>query len=562
MIANDVDGPGSLPLRLDGEYPNLGHLGASRRVARTLYLGTAPTVHSPNRGLTVSEIKLGCVMPGENIPAFSDALGHLSNRSTHLWYDGQRYWYDTRVSITRLAHDRARQVQDYEITQELEQRLGALNSPKQRGAFARIHVFPTSSANVPDENNGVALVILGPNCTHGAKDSQSRAYQEAYRLLQEHGNGRRQYCNTLVFLAADRHRIDDLKEGIREFLAWKGICDDSESLNLDLAQLNQAQGKQQEANRTVNLRIPESYCWLLTPEQSNARDSGSIHLDERQLKMTGQEPKQIAQTVSATLRDSEQLVERYAPTWLRRELDSIPLWRGNHVSVRELLDFYGRYLYLKRLKSPEVLRQAIAEGVALVQWRDESFAYADSWDESRERYLGLRAGQPMSKEQVQPSGLLVKAEVAAAQLEAEARARAEAERARLAQTAASTLSAPATAGGTPSVVQASPAVREQSLPGSTTYTPTTVGGAASPAPEPEAQRFHGAVSLDPRHLSSGASTIATEVIQHLLSLPGARVEVTLEIQATFPDGFPSHKRQIVEENCRTLKFSDFGFESE
>ncbi|MBX5450396.1 Swt1 family HEPN domain-containing protein [Thermogemmatispora sp.] len=565
VIARDVDGPDSLPLRLDGEYPNLGHCGASRRVARTLFLGTAPTVHSPNRGLTVSEIKLGCVMPGENISAFSDALGHLSNRSTHLWYDGQRYWYDTRVSITRLAQDRALQVQDYEISQELERRLHAsLSGPKQRGAFARIHIFPSSSAEVPDENNGVALVILEPQFSHGAKDSHSPAYREALRLLQEHGNGRRQYCNTLIFLAADRHRIEGLKEGVREFLAWKGIWDDRESLNLDLAQLNQAQSKQKEANQTVDLRITESYCWLLIPEQSNARDSSSILLDERQLKMTGQEPKQIALSISFTLRESEQLVERYAPTWLRRELDSIPLWRGNHVSVKELQDFYGRYLYLKRLKSPEVLLQAIAEGVGLAQWRDDSFAYADTWDEERQRYLGLRAGQPMSKEQVQPSGLVVKAEVAAAQLEAEARARAEAERARLAQAAASTLSAPAPAGsvpGTAPALQTSPAAfYEQSQSASAAY--TVAGSSATVATEPPQRRFYGAVAVDPRHLASSAHTIVSEVIEHLLSLPGAKVEVTLEIQATFPDGFPAHKRQVVEENCRTLKFSDFGFESE
>nr|BBH92994.1 hypothetical protein KTA_11930 [Thermogemmatispora argillosa] len=556
VITRDVDGPDSLPLRLDYDYPNLGKLGASRRVARTLYLGTAPIAHNPNRGLTISEIKLGCVMPGENIPAFSDALSHLSNRSTHLWYDGQRYWYDTRVSITRLAQDRARQVQDHEISQELERRLEVLNRPKQRGAFARVHIFPASSGDVPDENNGVALVVLGPQFGHASKDTRSPAYTTALRLLQEHGNGHRQYCNTLIFLAVDRHRIESLNDSVREFLAWKGIYDDRESLNLDQSQLKQAESKQKEANQTVDLRIPESYCWLLTPEQSDARNSNSIRLDERQLKMTGQEPKYIAHFITAILRDSEQLVEQYAPTWLRRELDSVPLWRGNHVRVKELQDFYGRYLYLKRLKSPEVLQQAIAKGVALPQWREESFAYADTWDEARGRYEGLRAGQPMSKEEVQPSGLVVKAEVAAAQLEAEARARAEAERARLAATSSGPFAS--TSGGP----TASPAVYEQSLSASATDTTPAVGAPASLSAEPQMRRFHGAVQLNALHIASEASTVAAEVIQHLVGLPGAKVEVTLEIQATFQGGCPAHKRQVIEENCRTLKFRDYGFESE
>jgi len=43
IIEKDVDGPSSLPLKIDGDVPNLGKLSATRRVARTIYLGSAPT---------------------------------------------------------------------------------------------------------------------------------------------------------------------------------------------------------------------------------------------------------------------------------------------------------------------------------------------------------------------------------------------------------------------------------------------------------------------------------------------------------------------------------------
>ena len=42
VIEKDVDGANSLPLRLDGEVPNLGKFSACRRVARAIYLGSAP----------------------------------------------------------------------------------------------------------------------------------------------------------------------------------------------------------------------------------------------------------------------------------------------------------------------------------------------------------------------------------------------------------------------------------------------------------------------------------------------------------------------------------------
>src|SRR5947208_10796361 len=44
VIEKDVDGPGSLPLRIDNELAGtLGRFSASRRVPRTIYLRSAPT---------------------------------------------------------------------------------------------------------------------------------------------------------------------------------------------------------------------------------------------------------------------------------------------------------------------------------------------------------------------------------------------------------------------------------------------------------------------------------------------------------------------------------------
>jgi predicted AAA+ superfamily ATPase len=51
VIETDVDGPSSLPLRLDGEVPNLGKFAACRRVARAIYLGSAPTATAAHRGI-------------------------------------------------------------------------------------------------------------------------------------------------------------------------------------------------------------------------------------------------------------------------------------------------------------------------------------------------------------------------------------------------------------------------------------------------------------------------------------------------------------------------------
>jgi hypothetical protein len=50
-------------------------------------------------------------------------------------------------------------------------------------------------------------------------------------------------------------------------------------------------------------------------------------------------------------------------------------------------------LYLPRLKHSSVLLGAIRDGFSLLTWERDSFAYAESYDESAKRYRGLRGGQ-------------------------------------------------------------------------------------------------------------------------------------------------------------------------
>jgi hypothetical protein len=76
------------------------------------------------------------------------------------------------------------------------------------------------------------------------------------------------------------------------------------------------------------------------------------------------------------------------------------------------------------------------------------------------------------------------------------------------------------------------------------------------------RRYHGSVKLDPERLGRDAGRIAEEIVQHLVALRGAHVEVTLDIAADIPGGAPEHVVRTVTENGRTLKFTSQGFEEE
>jgi hypothetical protein len=536
VIEREVDGPNSLPLAIDRENPNLGRYSATRRVARTVFLGSAPTEGAAHRGLDDRRTRLGCAQPGETVATFGDALRRFTDRAVHLFQDGSRYWYSLQQNVTRTAQDRAAQLKTEQVFEEIRRRLR--DAAADRGDFDRVHACPSSPADVSDEPEA-RLVIVDPEQPHISNDWGSAAALQAQAILDSRGPSPRRNRNALAFLAADQARLTDLQSAVRLYLAWKSIDNDKEALNLDPFQVGQIRTKVRELDDTARVRIPETYVWLLVPEQERKKNEKGDETQEvdpqgkvvwQQLRLSG--PDALAVRASRKMKGEELLLPSMGATRLRMELDRIPLWRGDHVSLRQLAEDFGRYLYLPRLKNHGVLREAIEGGLNLMTWDPETFAFSEGWDESAGRYRALRAGG-MVRVDLEGEGLLVKPDVAARQM------REDAERQQ------------SPGEGLPREVWEADPHRRVTDP------------AAVPPSEPPVRvlrRFHGAVVLDPARSGRDAGRIADEVLSHLTPLRGARVTVTLEIQAEIPDGAPEKVVRDLTENCRTLKFKDHGFE--
>ena len=549
VIEKDVDGPSSLPLRLDGEVPNLGKFAACRRVARTIYLGSAPTATAAHRGIEDRQVKLGCVMPGETPAVFGDALRRLAGAATYLYQDGPRYWYSTQPTVTKLAEDRAEQLKrdPDKVAQEirarlirdlgLDEKIPRAEREKRRGDFNRIHPMPQSGQDVPDDLD-TRLVVLGIDHAY-SKEAGNAAERAAKAILESRGSAPRLFRNTLVFLACDQTRLQDLDEAVRRYLAWNSILAEQENLDLSPHQVKQAETQKTSADGAVTARLPEAYQWLLVPVQGSPQAA----VEWECIRLTGQDA--LAVRASKKLRP-DNLLTAFAGSELRRQMDQIPLWRpstgasakagGDHVTIRQLVEDYARYPYLYRLKEPAVLLEAICDGLGLLTWAKDSFAYADSFDEAAGRYRGLRCGQNVPVSESNMSGLLVKPDVALRQSEADAAAAAGAQ-------------AGAKAGAET---------------GTTTGTEdrTTTGAGKTTELQVGPKRYHGSVTLDPTRVGRDASRIADEVISHLAGLVGSEVTVTLEIEAKIPTGAPDNVVRTVTENSRTLKFASQGFEKE
>jgi predicted AAA+ superfamily ATPase len=588
IIEKDIDGPSSLPLKIDAENTNLGKLAATRRVARTIFLGSAPTAGANNHGLEDRQIKLGCVMPGESPAIFSDALRHLAASATYLYQDKIHFWYSTQPTVTKLADDRAEQLlrNPDVVSMEIENRLR--QELKEKGDFERVHVFPKSSQEVFDSQE-VCLVVLDTIHTY-TKDSTCTAMQEAKRILETRGSAPRIFQNMVIFLVADANRLQELDKAVRRYLAWKSICDEKVQLNLTPFQVGQAEQQLKSADTTVTAQIPETYMWLLVPVQ--AEPPAPIKLES--VKLGGSET--LAIRASKKLKNDELLVVNYAPSRLRMDMDRIPLWDGNHVGLKNLLEYYNRYVYLTRVKSTKVIIDSIKSGISLVSWETDSFAWADGWDDVEKRYKGLRYQQVIEIDE-SSAGLLVKPVVALEQIQRESKPvrieivpkvssikpqgsiqftieafDRENRKLQIGNAHWDTTGGEIQQNGIYVAPQNPGEYRIRAeYHGIYTELPITVNPDAKPAypdmvaqvPQPVSfKRFHGSVELDTTRIVRDVGTIYDEVLSHLATQKNANVKVTLEIEAGLPEGVSDNLVRIISENAKALKFKTQGFERE
>lgn len=530
IIDREVDGKNSIPFQKDKANIRYGQKLAARRVARTVMLGSAPTVRDQVvRGLEASRIRLGVVQPGENIADFNDALNTLHGSLSYLYIspNGSRYWYDVRPTLRKTAEDRASQVNEVDVNMEIESRLKKL---RKENPFAGLHVCPASSLDVPDEQ-AVRLVILRTSDTYKSKNKRTQAMETVESILNTRGTSPRIYRNMLAFVAPDLDNMYSLQAEVKRFIAWKSIMSDKDDLNLDGNQIRETQNNLDRSNQTVELRIKETYCWLLVPFIDQFEDMKKIQWE---ISNIGGSDESIVSKAARKMIQSEQIITNWAPALLQMCLDDL-LWKdSNDIQVKKLWEYLSTYCYLPRLSGYGVLEDAICKGLP----SDEYFGIAGNY--ANDRYVDLKFNQTVFS--INQSDLLVKANVAMKQILAEKK-KTEIQPDEW---------PPSRSGGddgdTSNVQSGNGRVPEN-------------GGGQQPTDTqvPSNTRFFMSAKLDNTRVNRDVNNYLQEIIQHLLNVDGSEVELTLEVNVNAPNGIPSTTVRTVSENCRTLKVTDFGF---
>jgi predicted AAA+ superfamily ATPase len=581
VIDADIDGTSSTPARIDASRPALGTRKVTRRLARAIFLGSAPTLKAAHRGIERQHIWLGIATPGDTIGNFANALSLLSDQATYLYSEGARYWYATAASVQKMAREHADRLKDRpeETWAEIVRRLAPERAA--RGMFAQVQVGPERSDDIPDEP-AVRLVIMHPQYRHARGDFDGPAGHFASMAAQGRGTAHRMNRNMVVFLAADAKRYEELDDAVRQYLAWKelaGTEDRIAELELPRHQAAQARKRLKDADETVTLRISASYQWLLVPAQTT---SSPLRIDELRADTS---KDRLAERASDRLKNADMLRAVQGAENIRLDLDShlSSLWSApgaaGHVTVGKLWKYYCQYPYLPRLTERAVLEHGIHAVFGLLTWEAQGFAVATGYDAATGRYAGLALPHEDTLPQLTDSTLLVRPDRARAQRDAERVAAAAAEAARrAAEEAARTTetgdSGTGTEGGEGTGLGGGGGSGTGGTVGAGGAGPGAGGGAdggtigrpgggstvTPPPPAPKNVRFYGTVSLDPERYTRDFGRLYQEIIQHLAAPDDVDLKITVEIEAVKKDGFPDDRARIVSENARTLKFDQSGFE--
>lgn len=522
IIDADVDGPNSEPARIDQEKPLFGQRLLTKRLARTVFFGAAPTIApgSTHKGIGTQRVFLGTAIPGDVPGNFHAALTQLADRATYFYSGSGKYWFDVQPNITRTARDQAERLHKEDVWADIVRRL--LGQGRTRGDFAAVHVCPESNADIPDTEEA-RLVILHPKVSH-RRGADSAAKQFAQRATEHRGGANRTNRNMLVYLAADEVRLAELESATRDYLGWKHVLDNDADLDLTQNQRNQATQRQAQADQTATARLLQTFIWALVPTQPDPGAPFTV----REIKVEGQS-ESLADRVTRRLGNDGDLSTRQAAATIQLAIKRVPqIWQSGHVTLGSLWGLYRQYPYMPRLRDRRVLDEGIVD-LPLI-WQTDAFALASDFDESAARYIGLWTPEDGGPAPVATDSLLlVRPDLAIRQRAAEQQA-------------------------------ARDSVVEPDGPKSPEVS-TQRPDISYPAPKVKT-RFYGVKTLGADRFALDFRNIAEEVLAHLRESGTARLTVRLEIEATDSDGFDESRIRTVSENARTLKFDAAGFEED
>jgi uncharacterized protein len=521
VMDRDIDGERAETTILEAKETRFGSVQAARRVARTIFLSSAPSSVSMKpgtRGIDRARVLLGCIQPGQSSSLYSDALNRLAGQLHYMSSSGDksqdatRYWFDTRANLRREMEERKSRFED---KNEVRGRMAEIVKKLAAGTgfFEGTHIF-TPHGDVPDDG-ALRLIVLSPEQFY-SREEPRLANDGALNCFRNHGTKPRYRGNRLIFLAADHGALARLRDCIRVALAWNSIVEDVAAMRLVLDNLQGEQAKKElKAAEEVLPRVArECFKWLLCPSQDIP--TGNPSVESLALNTSG---AALGSEIERLCLENEWVIAAWSPVHLRTKLKDL-YWKADKPSVKAA-DFWEdtlRYLYLPRLKDRGVLAQAIVKGAGTRDF------FGTAYGEHNGKFDGFKLGD--ANVQFDDTLLLIEPDAART------------------YEAANKIIIPE------DIVVLPPVELVQKPPD---------GPGAQPPiklvpPVARPKSLHCSASVSPATAKIRLVQIAEEIIAVLAADPNAEVKVRIEIEAMFPNGAQEQTKRAISENATVLGF--------
>ena len=410
-VLSEVDGANSRTDNIDKESQRFAAVGgAARRIARTVFLGSAD--RGAIKGIDLRQIHLGVVQPGQGAPTYNEALGKMTGNLYYLYDADNRYFFHAEENLNKVANDRAEALTDRAIDEHIISKL-----EEAKGRRGDVILYSNDTAQVPDTDS-VRLVVLPPSLSLPTRSQETdTATPETLKILSQRGDAARFRRNTILFLTAKRDEIRTLRNEVKRYLAWDSIANGETRIrNLTADRRSQATAAIRGADREVGTALVRAYRWALAPVQSDPQKA-EYHLNQSQAN--AQETGEIIRKAFDKFVEDEALVDTISPASLTSMLQQY-IWGkeegSEHLGVDTLWDLLTSNVYMHRLRDRSVLLKCIEQGV-----EQGAFGYAATLD--GDNYNGLRFAEPPADAGLgvleRTSGFLVRPDAAARQKEAE-----------------------------------------------------------------------------------------------------------------------------------------------
>ena len=533
VLEKDIDGERSETAELETKEPRFGAVNAARRVARTIFFGSAPSSVATKpgiRGLDRASILLGCLQPGQASSTYVDALGRLADRLHYLSSSGDkaqettRFWFDTRANLRREMEDRKKR---FEERNEVRGKLAEVLKKLSGGAtfFDGVHIF-TPHTDVPDDSS-LRLVFLAPEQFYSREETRM-AFDAVLDYVRNNGTRPRYRGNRLLFLAPDHGSLARLRDCIRTALAWGSIVEDIAGMRLvlDTLQVQQAKKELQTAEDVLPRVARECYKWLLSPAQHSATEP-KPSVEAFPLNTSG---SALGSEVERVCVENELVISTWSPIHLRTKLKEL-YWKADKSAIGAMVFWEDtlRYLYLPRLKTRYVLEQAIVKGAGSRDF------FGTAYGQYEGKFDGFKYGD--ANVQLDDTLLLI---------EPDAAKKYEIDHA------------------TPPTPTPTPQPGGSAEPAPEPYSPSSGGSGTTPLPTPQpeppgvpkSKTFIGTAEVNAATAKMRLLQIAEEIISVLVSDSQATVKVSVEITADYPEGVSDQIKRAVSENAVSLGFKN------